>query len=218
MQEPRVLWEDNHLLIVFKPAGLLVQGDETGDPTLLHWAAADVARRFNKPGKAFIGLPHRLDRPTSGIVVLCKTSKSLARMNALFADRGIKKTYQCIVEGHPAESSGRLEHKLWRDTVKKKSFVSIRKDAQSAVLNYSLIAAGDRYSRLEVDLETGRHHQIRCQMQAIGHSIKGDLKYGAKRPNTDAGIDLCAQRIQFAHPISNIPIDVSVEPGFSIPI
>lgn len=216
MASPRVLWEDNHLLIVFKPAGLLVQGDETGDPTLLDWAAEDVARRFNKPGKAFIGLPHRLDRPTSGIVVLCKTSKSLARMNALFADRGIQKTYQCLVEGHPAEAEGRLEHLLWRDPVKKKSFVSTRKDAQRAVLRYKVLAAGDRYSRVEVDLETGRHHQIRCQMQAIGHPIKGDLKYGAKRPNADAGIDLCAQRIQFEHPVSGTPVDVAVEPEFSI--
>jgi 23S rRNA pseudouridine1911/1915/1917 synthase len=216
MASPRVLWEDNHLLIVFKPAGLLVQGDETGDPTLLDWAAEDVARRFAKPGKAFIGLPHRLDRPTSGIVVLCKTSKSLARMNALFADRGIQKTYQCLVEGHPAEPEARLEHMLWRDGVKKKSFVSTRKDAQRAVLHYKVLAAGDRYTRVEVDLETGRHHQIRCQMQAIGHPIKGDLKYGGKRPNADGGIDLCAQRIQFEHPVSKAPIDVSVEPEFSI--
>jgi len=216
MASPRVLWEDNHLLIVFKPAGLLVQGDETGDPTLLDWAAEDVARRFGKPGKAFIGLPHRLDRPTSGIVVLCKSSKSLARMNALFADRGIQKTYQCLVEGHPSEPEARLEHMLWRDGAKKKSFVSTRKDAQRAVLRYRVLSAGDRYTRVEVDLETGRHHQIRCQMQAIGHPIKGDLKYGAKRPNADGGIDLCAQRIQFEHPVSKAPIDVSVDPEFSI--
>ena len=216
MQEPLILWEDNHLLIVSKPAGMLVQGDITGDRCLKDWAEEDVARRFRKPGKAFIGLPHRLDRPTSGLVVLAKTSKALARMNAVFSGRDIQKTYWAIVEGHVDPPNGRLVHHLVRDGKTKKSFVSQRPDAQEAILRYQILEKGDRYSLVEIDLETGRHHQIRVQLQAIGHPIKGDLKYGGKRPNADGGIDLCAQRIQFEHPVSKAPIDVSVEPEFSI--
>jgi len=136
MQEPLILWEDNHLLIVSKPAGMLVQGDITGDRCLKDWAEEDVARRFRKPGKAFIGLPHRLDRPTSGLVVLAKTSKALARMNAVFSGRDIQKTYWAIVEGHVDPPNGRLVHHLVRDGKTKKSFVSQRPDAQEAILRY----------------------------------------------------------------------------------
>jgi 23S rRNA pseudouridine1911/1915/1917 synthase len=208
MQEPLILWEDNHLLIVSKPAGMLVQGDITGDRCLKDWAEEDVARRFRKPGKAFIGLPHRLDRPTSGLVVLAKTSKALARMNAVFSGRDIQKTYWAIVEGHVDPPSGRLVHHLVRDGKTKKSFVSQRPDAQEAILRYQILEKGDRYSLVEIDLETGRHHQIRVQLQAIGHPIKGDLKYGSKRSNPDGGIHLHARRISFIHPVSQERIEV----------
>jgi len=208
MREPLILWEDNHLLIVSKPAGMLVQGDITGDRCLKDWAEEDVARRFRKPGKAFIGLPHRLDRPTSGLVVLAKTSKALARMNAVFSGRDIQKTYWAIVEGHVDPPSGRLVHHLVRDGKTKKSFVSQRPDAQEAILRYEVLETGDRYSLVEIDLETGRHHQIRVQLQAIGHPIKGDLKYGSKRSNPDGGIHLHARRIAFSHPVSQERIEV----------
>ena len=208
MQEPLILWEDNHLLIVSKPAGMLVQGDITGDRCLKDWAEEDVARRFRKPGKAFIGLPHRLDRPTSGLVVLAKTSKALARMNAVFSGRDIQKTYWAIVEGHVDPPNGRLVHHLVRDGKTKKSFVSQRPDAQEAILRYQILEKGDRYSLVEIDLETGRHHQIRVQLQAIGHPIKGDLKYGSKRSNPDGGIHLHARRIYFIHPVSQERIEV----------
>jgi len=208
MQEPLILWEDNHLLIVSKPAGMLVQGDITGDRCLKDWAEEDVARRFRKPGKAFIGLPHRLDRPTSGLVVLAKTSKALARMNAVFSGRDIQKTYWAIVEGHVDPPNGRLVHHLVRDGKTKKSFVSQRPDAQEAILRYQILEKGERYSLVEIDLETGRHHQIRVQLQAIGHPIKGDLKYGSKRSNPDGGIHLHARRISFIHPVSQERIEV----------
>jgi len=202
VQAPSILFEDNHLLIVSKPAGMLVQGDITGDRCLKDWAEEDVAKRFNKPGKAFVGLPHRLDRPTSGIVVLAKTSKALARMNALFSGRDIQKTYWAIVEGCPAEPEARLEHFLHRDGKTKKSFVSKHPNAQKAVLRYRILKSGNNYSLLQVDLETGRHHQIRVQLQAIGHPIKGDLKYGSKRSNSGGGICLHARELSFVHPVS----------------
>jgi len=208
MQEPLILCEDNHMLLVSKPAGMLVQGDITGDRCLKDWAEEDVARRFRKPGKAFIGLPHRLDRPTSGLVVLAKTSKALARMNAVFSGRDIQKTYWAIVEGHVDPPNGRLVHHLVRDGKTKKSFVSQRPDAQEAILRYQILEKGDRYSLVEIDLETGRHHQIRVQLQAIGHPIKGDLKYGSKRSNPDGGIHLHARRISFIHPVSQERIEV----------
>ncbi|MDA8788021.1 RluA family pseudouridine synthase [Schleiferiaceae bacterium] len=209
VQEPQILWEDNHLLIVSKPAGMLVQGDITGDRCLKDWAEEDVAKRFHKPGKAFIGLPHRLDRPTSGIVVLAKTSKALSRMNAVFSGRDIEKTYWAIVEGHVHPAQGRLVHHILRDGKTKKSFISQRPEAQEAILRYQVRQTGDRYTLVEIDLETGRHHQIRVQMQAIGHPIKGDLKYGSKRSNPGGGIHLHARRIAFTHPVSQERIELT---------
>ena len=212
MQIPSILFEDNHLLIVSKPSGMLVQGDITGDRSIKEWAEVDVAQRFNKPGKAFIGLPHRLDRPTSGIVVLAKTSKALARMNALFSGRDIQKTYWAIVEGCPTEPEARLEHFLHRDGKTKKSFVSRHPDAQKAVLHYQVLSVGGNYSLLKIDLETGRHHQIRVQLQALGHPIKGDLKYGSKRSNPEGGIALHARAIAFVHPVSGLDIRITAPP------
>ena len=208
VQNPIILFEDNHLLIVSKPSSMLVQVDITGDPTLKDWAEQDVAKRFNKPGKAFIGLPHRLDRPSSGIVVLAKTSKALTRISGAFADRSIKKVYWAVVEGIPLNKDGRLIHSLWKDGVKKKSFVSSKKEAKEAILSYNLLSSGDRYSLLEINLETGRYHQIRCQLNAIGHPIKGDLKYGAKRPNPNGAIHLHAQCIEFKHPVKDEMIKI----------
>lgn len=212
MQNPIILFEDNHLLIVSKPSSLLVQGDITGDPTLKDWAEADVAQRHNKPGKAFIGLPHRLDRPSSGIVVLAKTSKALTRVSKAFADRSVKKTYWAVVEGIPKKMSTKLIHSLWKDSRLKKSFVSEKKEAKEAILSYQILSSGDRYSLLEINLETGRHHQIRCQLSAIGHPIKGDLKYGAKRSNPNGAIHLHSQMIQIKHPIKDEVLKVTAPP------
>lgn len=209
VQNPVILFEDNHLLIVSKPSGLLVQGDITGDPTLKDWAEKDVAKRHNKPGKAFIGLPHRLDRPSSGIVVLAKTSKALTRVSKEFADRSVKKTYWAVVEGIPKEMNTKLIHSLWKDSRIKKSFVSDKKEAKEAILSYQILSSGDRYTLLKINLETGRHHQIRCQLSAIGHPIKGDLKYGAKRSNPNGAIHLHAQMIQLKHPIKDEMLKVT---------
>jgi len=212
LKHPTILHEDNHLLIVNKPSGLLVQGDQSGDWTLKDWAEKDVAKRFNKPGKAFIGLPHRLDRPSSGIVILAKTSKSLTRVSQLFAERAIKKTYWAIVEGKPKNNSSRLVNSLWKDPKQKKSFISTKKEAKEAILKYAVISAGERYSLLEIILETGRHHQIRCQLSAIGHPIKGDLKYGAKRSNKNGSISLHAQKISLKHPVKSNSITLTAPP------
>lgn len=205
---PEVIWEDNHLLIVNKPPGWLVQPDPSGDLSLEEWSARMLAQKANKP-KAFIGVPHRLDRPTSGIVVLAKTSKSLARLNQLFHDRAVKKTYWAVVEGLPSALEGRLEHRLLRDGKTNKSFVSQRPEAQKAVLHYRVLHAGDNYSLVEIDLETGRHHQIRAQFCALGHPIKGDLKYGSKRSNPDGSIHLHARKIELAHPVGGLPLEAT---------
>ena len=212
LKYPTILLEDNHLLIVNKPSGLLVQGDQSGDWTLKDWAEKDVAKRFNKPGKAFIGLPHRLDRPSSGIVILAKTSKSLTRVSQLFAERAIKKTYWAIVEGKPKNDMSRLVNSLWKDPKQKKSFISTKKEAKEAILKYEVISAGERYSLLEIILETGRHHQIRCQLSAIGHPIKGDLKYGAKRSNPDGTIDLHARWLRIDHHTTKDSIEIVAPP------
>jgi 23S rRNA pseudouridine1911/1915/1917 synthase len=204
---PEVLWEDNHLLALNKPAGWLVQPDPSEAFALEQWAERWVAKRAGKP-KAFIGVPHRLDRPTSGLVLLAKTSKALARLNQAFHDRTVTKTYWAVVEGCPSAPEARLEHRLARDGKNNKSFVSKLPDAQQAVLHYRIVTKGDRYTLVEVDLETGRHHQIRVQLAAIGHPIKGDLKYGAKRSNPDGSIHLHARRVELAHPVGGAPLVV----------
>lgn len=209
---PIILFEDNHLLVVNKPAGLLVQGDKTGDPCLKDWAELDIAKRHNKPGKAFIGIVHRLDRPTSGIVLLAKTSKALARLNAQFANRDVEKTYWALVEGNVADDRARLEHMLLRDGNRNKSFVTTSPQAKKAVLSYEVMRRVDNYSLLKVTLETGRHHQIRCQLAKIGHPIQGDVKYGARRGNKDNSIGLHAQQIAFTHPTTKTPVDLNTSP------
>lgn len=201
----RILYEDNHLLVVNKKVGEIVQGDKTGDEPLSEKYKAFIARRDSKPGQVFIGLPHRLDRPVSGITVLAKTSKALERLNSMFRDSDVHKFYWALVCASPSPQSGSLDDMIWRNEKQNKSYIcrqgAMRKDAKSARLNYRQIAKTDRYWVVEVELLTGRHHQIRCQLSNIGCPIKGDLKYGAPRSNPDGGISLHARRITFVHPV-----------------
>lgn len=200
----RILYEDNHLLVINKRAGEIVQGDKTGDECLADTCKAFIAQRDGKPGKVFMGIPHRLDRPVSGIVLLAKTSKALERLSALFRDGDVHKTYLALCCGKPARAEALLEDWLWRNEAANKSFVtqeSKRKDAKLARLRYRFLGSTDRYHLLEVELLTGRHHQIRCQLAHMGCPIKGDLKYGAPRSNPDGGISLHARSIRFVHPV-----------------
>jgi len=200
-----IIHEDNHIIAVNKTCNEIVQGDKTGDPTLIDAIKAYIKTKYNKPGEVFLGAPHRLDRPTSGVVLFARTSKALIRLNEMFkSHEQIKKTYWAIVEKTPKEKEGRLENYLVRNEKLNKSFIakSGEKEAKQAVLTYKTLKEGDRYTLLEINLETGRHHQIRCQLSAIGCPIKGDLKYGAKRSNPDGGICLHARQVAFVHPVS----------------
>ena len=208
----RILYEDNHLLVVNKRVGEIVQGDKTGDEPLSEKYKAVIAQRDDKPGQVFMGLPHRLDRPVSGITILAKTSKALERLNAMFRESDVHKFYWALVCREPQLPQGRLEDMLWRNEKQNKSYVarpgSARKDAKLAKLNYTQIGRTDRYWLVEVELLTGRHHQIRCQLANMGCPIKGDLKYGAPRSNPDGGISLHARRITFIHPVRKEPMTV----------
>ena len=201
----RILYEDNHLLVVNKKVGEIVQGDKTSDEPLTETYKAFIAQRDSKPGQVFMGLPHRLDRPVSGIVVLAKTSKALERLNAMFRDGDVTKVYWALVCNEPQHKEKLLEGMLWRNEKQNKSYIcrpgTTRKDAKLAKLIYRYIDRTERYFLLEVELLTGRHHQIRCQLSDIGCPIKGDLKYGATRSNPDGGISLHARRITFVHPV-----------------
>ena len=213
-----VLYEDNHIIAVNKTCNEIVQGDKTGDTPLSELVKAYIKEKCNKPGEVFLGVTHRLDRPTSGVVLFARTSKALARLNDMFKSHTeIKKTYWAIVANAPAAPEGRLENYLIRNEQQNKSYIArldkdgnpLNKEAKKAVLTYKTIARGDRYTLLEINLETGRHHQIRCQLAAIGCPIKGDLKYGAKRSNPDGGICLHARRIEFIHPVSKQPVSIT---------
>lgn len=207
-----VLYEDNHIIAVSKTCNEIVQGDKTGDTPLLDVVKAYIKEKYNKPGEVFLGLPHRLDRPTSGVVLFARTSKALVRLNAMFQTHTeIRKTYWAIVANTPNPAEGRLEHYLIRREKENKSYIAKpgAKDAKLAKLTYRTIARSDRYTLLEIQLETGRHHQIRCQLAAIGCPIKGDLKYGAPRSNPDGGISLHAREISFIHPVSKEPITIT---------
>ena len=200
-----VLYEDNHIIAVNKTCNEIVQGDKTGDTPLSEMVKAYIKDKYNKPGEVFLGVTHRLDRPTSGVVLFARTSKALTRLNAMFQTHNqIKKTYWAIVQGAPKVPEARLENWLTRNEQLNKSFIAKpgAKDAKQAILYYKTLVKGDHYTLLEVNLETGRHHQIRCQLAAIGCPIKGDLKYGAKRSNPDGGICLHARQIEFVHPVS----------------
>lgn len=210
----QVLYEDNHIIAVSKTCHEIVQGDKTGDTPLSDIVKAYIKEKYQKPGEVFLGVTHRLDRPTTGVVLFARTSKALTRLNKMFqSHEQICKTYWAIVEKNDkllSDEAIRLEHYLWRNEKQNKSFVVKpgTKDAKRAVLSYKAIARGDRYTLLEINLETGRHHQIRCQLAAIGCPIKGDLKYGAKRSNPDGGISLHARKIEFVHPVSKQQISI----------
>ena len=206
-----VLYEDNHIIAVNKKAGDLVQGDKTGDKPLGEFVKAYLREKYNKPGNIFCGVIHRLDRPVSGLVVFAKTSKALARMNALFREKTIQKTYWAIVENPPLKSEDRLEHYLIKNQEKNKSraFLKPYEGALNSVLDYKIQKKLDRYTLLQIKPITGRHHQIRVQLSTIGCIIKGDLKYGAKRSNKDASISLHAREINFIHPVKNEAITIT---------
>lgn len=205
-----VLYEDNHIIIVNKTCSEIVQGDKTGDTPLSETVKQYLKHKYNKPGNVFCGVTHRLDRPTSGIVIFAKTSKALTRLNEMFKNKEIKKTYWAITKNMPDKEEAILIHYLTRNEKQNKSYASdIEKtNSKKAILHYKLIARSENYNLLEIDLQTGRHHQIRCQLAKIGCPIKGDLKYGAERSNPDGGISLHARRVEFIHPVSKLPIDV----------
>ena len=208
----QVLYEDNHIIAVSKTCHEIVQGDKTGDLPLSESVKAYIKEKYQKPGAVFLGVTHRLDRPTTGVVLFARTSKALTRLNVMFqSHEQIRKTYWAIVQSPPPTPEGRLENYLLRNEQQNKSYVvkPNTQNAKRAVLTYQTIAQSDRYTLLEINLETGRHHQIRCQLAAIGSPIKGDLKYGAKRSNPDGGISLHARKIEFLHPVSKQEIAIT---------
>jgi len=206
----QVLYEDNHIIIVNKRAGDIVQGDKTGDQPLSEVVKDYIKDKYNKPGNVYLGVTHRLDRPTTGIVVFAKTSKVLPRMNKLFSDKKVNKTYWAVVKEKPENEKDTLVHWLKKNPKNNKStaYNYEVKDSKKAILHYEVIQYLNNYVLLEVNLETGRHHQIRCQLASIGSSIKGDLKYGFDRSNKDASIHLHSRKIDFIHPVSKEQITV----------
>ena len=203
-----ILYEDNHIIIVNKAAGEIVQGDKTGDRTLCDEVKAYIKEKYAKPGAVFLGIPHRLDRPVSGICVFARTSKALTRLNDMFRKSEVKKTYHAIVGNCPKLPEAELVHYLTRNEKQNKAYAHEKEVAGSkrAVLDYKVIGQSDRYTLVEVNLHTGRHHQIRCQLAAIGCPIKGDLKYGAPRSNPNGSISLLSRQISFTHPVSKMPL------------
>ncbi len=205
-----VLYEDNHLIIVNKASSEIVQGDKTGDKPMSEMVKDYLREKYNKPGNVFCGVTHRLDRPTSGVVIFAKTSKALTRLNKMFKDDEVEKVYWAIVQNRPPKKEDILTHFLIKnERINKSSAFDIEKpNTKKAILHYSLIAQSDNYFLLHVDLETGRHHQIRVQLSRVGCPIKGDLKYGAKRSNRDGSISLHARSVSFIHPVSLQKIEV----------
>ena len=214
MIDDRILYEDNHLIAINKLCGELVQGDKSGDRTLADDVKEYLKRKYDKKGNVYLGIPHRLDRPTSGIVIYAKTEKALIRMNDLFRSGDMKKMYWAIVDRRPENDSGELVHYVYRDEKTNKSIAySIeKKGTKVARLSYRLIGASDKYFLLEIDLHTGRHHQIRAQLAAIGIHIKGDLKYGAARSNPDGGICLHSRKAVFVHPVKKEEVTIIAPP------
>ncbi|MDT3368200.1 MAG: RluA family pseudouridine synthase [Bacteroidota bacterium] len=205
-----VIYEDNHLIAVNKTCREIVQGDKTGDTPLSEILKAWLKEKYAKPGNVFVGVAHRLDRPVSGLVLFAKTSKALARLNEMFRTGDIKKTYWAIVKNSPPTEEGTLEHWLVRNEKQNKSYAYTEEkpNSKKAILHYKQLARSDNYYLLEVDLKTGRHHQIRCQLAKMGCPIKGDLKYGSERSNKDGGISLHARKAQFIHPVSKEPVEI----------
>lgn len=206
----QVLYEDNHIIIVNKRSGDIVQADKTGDAPLSETVKQYIKEKYAKPGNVFIGVTHRLDRPVAGIVLFAKTSKALSRLNNMFRNGEVHKTYWAITRNSPQQTEGTLTDWLVRNEKQNKSYAYDHEvpNSKKAVLNYRVIGKSDRYTLIEVQLMTGRHHQIRCQMARIGCPIKGDLKYGAPRSNTDGSISLLARKIEFVHPVSKETVSV----------
>jgi len=209
-----IIYEDNHLIVVNKRSSQIVQGDKTADEPLSEIIKKYIKEKYNKPGEVFIGVVHRLDRPVSGVVLFARTSKALARLNEMLKNHEIKKIYWAVVKEKPPEMAGHLTHHLFRDQEKNKSFIvsEKRKDAKKAELIYKLVKSSDKYHLLEIELLTGRHHQIRAQLAHVGSPIKGDLKYGFARSNPDASIHLHARSIEFTHPVKGEPMKIEADP------
>lgn len=210
----QIIYEDNHIIVVNKEPGEIVQGDKTGDTPLSETVKAYLKKKYDKPGNVFCGVVHRIDRPVAGLVIFAKTSKALTRLNEMLRKNEIHKTYWAMVVGTPDTTEATLECFMRQDGRMNKSFPCREgaPDAKKAILHYSTVAKGDRYTILEVNLITGRKHQIRMQLSEMGHPIKGDLKYGARRSNPDGGISLLAKKIEFIHPVSKEPISVELPP------
>lgn len=206
----QVVFEDNHIIIVYKESGEIVQGDKTGDTPLSETVKAYIKEKYHKPGNVFLGVVHRLDRPVSGLVVFAKTSKALSRLNTMFRNGEVHKTYWAITKNKPAQSEGTLVNWLVRNEKQNKSYAYDHEvpDSKKSILKYREIAHTDNYTLLEIILLTGRHHQIRCQLAHMGCPIKGDLKYGAKRSNPDGSISLLSHHVEFTHPVSKETISV----------
>ncbi|MDY0780746.1 RluA family pseudouridine synthase [Tenacibaculum sp. IB213877] len=207
----QVLFEDNHIIIVNKRAGDIVQGDKTGDKPLSDVVKEYIKDKYQKPGNVFLGTVHRLDRPTTGIVIYARTSKALERLNKMLRDKTIQKTYWAVVKGTPSKTSETLLNYLKKNPKNNKSTAYNKEidGSKKSILHYKLLKKLDNYSLLEVDLETGRHHQIRCQLSSIGFPIKGDLKYGFPRSNKDGSIHLHARKISFIHPVSKEKVAIT---------
>ena len=205
-----VIYEDNHILIVNKQSGEIVQGDKTGDTPLVETMKQYIKEAYAKPGNVFLGVVHRLDRPVSGLVIFARTSKALSRLGNMFRNGDVHKTYWALTKNTPEKTQGTLVHWLVRNEKQNKSYAYDREvpNSKRAELDYKVIAKSDNYTLIEVNLKTGRHHQIRCQLAKIGCPIKGDLKYGAKRSNPDGSISLCAHAVEFVHPVSKKMIRV----------
>jgi len=208
----KVVYEDNHIIIIYKESGEIVQGDKTGDRPLSDIVKEYIKEKYQKPGEVFLGVVHRLDRPVSGLVIFARTSKALTRLNKMFSEGQVHKTYWAIVENGKSEMNSEelLTHWLTRNEQQNKSYAHDHEVARSkrATLRYTLLARGDHFSLLEVELMTGRHHQIRCQLAAVGMPIRGDLKYGARRSNPDGSISLLSHKVEFVHPVSKEKIRV----------
>ena len=210
----QILHEDNHIIVVNKRVGDIVQGDKTGDKPLSDVVKEYIKEKYNKPGEVFLGVVHRLDRPTTGIVVFARTSKALERLNAMFSNRETQKTYWAVVKNKPSKNEDNLVHYLKRNEKNNTSKAHIKEipESKKASLDYKIIKTLDNYFALEINLHTGRHHQIRAQLSAIGCPIKGDLKYGFDRSNPDGGIYLHARKLAFLHPVSKESITIIAEP------
>lgn len=217
--DERILYEDNHLLIVNKLSGELAQGDKTGDVSLVDLVKAYLKRKYNKPGEAFVGLVHRIDRPVSGAIIFAKTSKSLSRMTALVKNRDFEKEYLAVVKNAPPQEKDHLIHFLIKNERQNKSFVvsASQNGAKEARLDYQIMRRSDRFFLLKILLHTGRHHQIRVQLAAMGCPIKGDLKYGSDRSNQDGSISLHAFRLAFEHPVKKEKLEIFAQPADILP-